>query len=193
MVGERFGRLTVVAELYKYGRGSIWKCACDCGGTVDVRGSDLRAGEKRSCGCAHHGYGRSGKKRSPTYSCWAHMVQRCINPNDAEFKNYGARGITVCERWRDFRGFLSDMGEKPSDRSLERVDNRNGYEPGNCVWATSQQQSRNTRRNVWVELEGEIMVLNDAAKKLRIAPTTLYMRIARGWPGVRIVEPKVAK
>jgi len=121
------------------------------------------------------------------------MVQRCINPNDAEFKNYGARGITVCERWRDFRGFLSDMGEKPSDRSLERVDNRNGYEPGNCVWATSQQQSRNTRRNVWVELEGEIMVLNDAAKKLRIAPTTLYMRIARGWPGVRIVEPKVAK
>ncbi len=190
MMGERFGRLVVVSEAHRYGRGIIWRCQCDCGREAKVSGRDLRAGNKRSCGCAHHGYGRVGGKRSPTYTCWAGMLSRCRNPNDAEYHNYGARGILVCERWKDFRNFLADMGEKPRGRSIERVNNAKGYQPGNCVWATSGQQSRNTRRNIRVQVGNESLVLIDAAEKLGIAHGTLYQRIHRGWSGDRLLEAK---
>lgn len=83
-----------------------------------------------------------------TYSCWKQMLQRCSNPRNPSFPNYGGRGITVCERWQLFSGFLADMGEAPADRSIERRDNSGGYRPDNCFWATRTQQQRNTRRNV---------------------------------------------
>jgi len=190
MIGQRFGRLVVVSEVYKEGRGAVWRCQCDCGGKADVIGRDLRAGNKRSCGCAWHGYGREGGKRSPTYSCWAHMLQRCNNHKDSEFHNYGARGITVCQRWCDFRNFLADMGEKPKGRSIERINNAKGYRPGNCVWATPAQQQRNTRRNIRVQVDGETLVLMDAAQRLGISANALYQRIYRGWSGDRLLERK---
>ena len=94
-------------------------------------------------------------KGNPTYQCYQDMRQRCLNRRCVAFKNYGGRGITICERWDSFENFLSDMGEKPDGLTLERNDNDGNYEPSNCRWATRQEQRRNTRTCNYIEYNGE--------------------------------------
>jgi len=108
------------------------------------------------------------------------MRQRCTNPNDASYPNYGGRGIFVCERWLDFENFLADMGERPEGMSLDRVDNDGPYSPANCRWATRTEQSRNTRRNRYVEVKGKRMLLADAARLLGISGGHATYRLQRG-------------
>jgi hypothetical protein len=110
------------------------------------------------------------------------MLERCGNPKNKRFKDYGARGIVVCERWKVFADFLSDIGRKPSrDHSIERVDNDKGYAPDNAIWATNREQTRNTRRNVLLEYNGATMCLNDWASKVGINRVTIAYRLKRGW------------
>jgi hypothetical protein len=118
------------------------------------------------------------------------MISRCRRPSDPSYINYGAKGITVCDRWRhSFTAFLADMGERPAGMSLDRRDNSGDYEPGNCRWATRAEQSRNTSRNIWITF-GETMCLEDWARRLGLHPETLRNRIRRGWPIVRaLTEP----
>jgi hypothetical protein len=161
MSGLRFGRLLVVSiDKLNKGKRIKWICQCDCGNETSVDGSKLRAKETRSCGCLQreeqskriskanlkHGHNRKGNQ-SDTHKSWTAMIQRCTNPNYTDYMNYGGRGIAVCERWRSFENFLVDMGERPKEKSIDRIQVNGNYEPSNCRWATRSEQQKNKRNN----------------------------------------------
>lgn len=159
IAGQRFGRLTAVAETDQRSDGKVvWRCVCDCGVESLVNCRRLRSGNTRSCGClerdtliarnAKHGAAHRGRL-APEYMVWSAMVRRCTDKNDKGWDDYGGRGITVCERWRaGYASFIADMGRRPSPRhSIDRIDNDCGYEPGNCRWTTRVVQTRNRRVN----------------------------------------------
>jgi len=157
LVGQRFGRLLVTAHVSdpkRPGR-TTWRCVCDCGRTTHAQGSFLAHGQIKSCGClakrnaVKHGHIK-GKVPSPTYSSWSAAKRRCDQPRNINYKNYGGRGIRMCERWRtNFSNFLADMGIKPPGTSLDRFPNPDGnYEPGNCRWASRAEQRGNRGNDI---------------------------------------------
>jgi hypothetical protein len=118
-----------------------------------------------------------------TYSTWQGMKQRCYNPKCAQYKNYGGRGITVCDEWlNSFAAFVRDMGEKPEGFSIDRIDNDKGYSKENCRWATLEEQARNQRRSVYLEYDGKRMTMREWAVELGRHETTIHSRIRRGYP-----------
>jgi hypothetical protein len=123
-----------------------------------------------------------GMSRSPTWSTWSTMKARCFNPSTDSYPNYGGRGITVCDRWLSFENFLADMGEKPPGKSLERMDNDKGYEPGNCCWATELEQQRNKRSVRRITARGKTQTIPEWAAESGIAQSSIYSRIYWGWP-----------
>ena len=150
MIGKRFGRLLVIEESKVNRHGAVmWLCKCDCGMNKIIRGAHLRNGGIKSCGCfSQEKATKHGMYGTPVYVVWGHMLQRCTNPKDKEYKNYGGRGITICRSWFDFVKFYADMGEKPKGLSIERRNNELGYNKKNCYWATPTMQSRNRRKNI---------------------------------------------
>lgn len=123
-----------------------------------------------------------GMKRTPTYLCWRNMISRCTNKNRPDYQYYGGRGISVCDRWKESFGcFLSDMGERPKNMSIDRIDNSLGYSPKNCRWATSDEQMQNTRATRRITFNGETMGLTAWARKVGINRQSLSDRIKRGW------------
>jgi hypothetical protein len=150
LTNRRSGRLMAQWPVGKKQGKVYWLCVCDCGGLKFIPSNSVLHQRARSCGCSRrtHGY-RTGKGAS-IYRCWLDLWARCTNPKCRAWKNYGGRGIRVCERWRKFENFLKDMGIKPSlKHSIDRYPNNDGnYEPGNCRWATAKEQIANRRKKV---------------------------------------------
>lgn len=126
-------------------------------------------------------YDYHGLSQSPTYKAWINMHTRCSNQSTPYYKNYGGRGISVCERWLSFNSFLSDMGERPDGHTLERLDNDGDYSPENCRWATWDRQSRNKRSARMVTVFGSSMNLKDACDGALMSQNTVRYRIEHGW------------
>lgn len=173
--GIKVNRLTVTKFLgYDRKCGSIYECKCDCGAVTMVRRGHLTEKRIKSCGCWLKDITppnlRHGKTKTPEYQVWLGIKKRCNNPKSIAYRLYGGRGIKIHPCWEsDFEAFLAEVGRRPSPRhSIERIDNNAGYQPGNCKWATQFEQSRNTRRVVWVQIDGNTMPLKDAAESLRV-------------------------
>jgi hypothetical protein len=169
--GQKYGKLTVIEEIEPNISRSGQKerkllCSCECGNQKIIRLVNLRNGKTKSCGCLHkevvsrkmtETLTKHGLSRHYLYPTWKNMIHRCQNENHKQYKDYGDRGIKVCDRWvQSFNNFLQDMGERPEGMSIDRIDNNNNYEPSNCRWATPLQQTHNRRttKKLYNEITG---------------------------------------
>lgn len=133
---------------------------------------------------------RHGLRYHPLYGRWLMMWQRCTNPKQARFKDYGAKGISVCERWKNFANFLNDMGEATIESTIERIDNSKGYSPDNCIWATRKVQMRNTSRTRIIEFNGKKQCITDWAIELGLNESSLRERLAKWTIEKSLTQPK---
>lgn len=198
LVGQTFGRLTVISRAPNSRGHAAWNVQCVCETSLIVRGYSLRQETTKSCGClrrdvtskANATHGMAGRKKTPTYKSWENMKKRCTNPHNRDFRHYGGRGISICARWQDFTLFLADMGRRPSPQhSLDRIDNAGNYEPENCRWTTPKEQHNNTRRNVRLTYHGVTLTVAQWAERIGIKSICLFMRLRRGWSIERALTP----
>lgn len=187
-IGDRFERLVVIGNGKRDNAGrQRLICKCDCGTEKEFDAYNLKSGKSKSCGCLRiqltiKRNTKHGMSCSCEYSSWTYMIQRCSNPNFSEYNRYGARGITVCDHWRNsFEAFLKDMGNCPLGRSLERIKNDQNYEPGNCKWATPAEQARNRRSNRRLTCHGRTQLLVDWADELGVSAQAIINRLKCGW------------
>jgi hypothetical protein len=174
--GQQIGKWSVGESFAHPTRGErMYRCVCECGTKKDVKHTHLSAGKSNSCGCA---WTKHGMSKSKEYRVWDSMVSRCHRTTHHAFKDYGARGIFVCDEWRTFDGFYADMGTQPKDMTLERLDNAQGYNKGNCVWASVTEQARNRRTTkLTVEKVAAIKkLLSDKVAQQKIADMFLVTR-----------------
>lgn len=187
LAGKVFGKLTVIrfmGSVIRSGkRRKTWLCKCECGDEKVIEHDQLTRGKSVSCGCYRKKIGKihntkHGLRQTKEYRVWAGIIQRCNNPNCNRYKDYGGRGITVCDRWLKFENFIADMGMKPSPKhTMDRIDNDGNYEPINCRWATDEEQRRNRRDNRWIEYNGQRKIVADWAKDLGITRENLASQL----------------
>lgn len=193
-IGKEFNWLTVVS-VFRKGSGrktkTFYRCRCRCGKLVNQNDSNLF--KVTSCGCYARSRTANKVAGTPEYAVWIQMNQRCYNKNCKAYKNYGARGVTVCAAWRTkpgkqaqaFRAFLKYVGLRPKgDRrqwSIERKENNGNYEPGNVKWASNGEQSRNRRCNRYITFEGRTLIVTDWAKLVGVSGSVIYRRLDKGW------------
>lgn len=207
LTGKQFGMLTVLNLDHKLKQGRHvrvkWKCLCKCGTLSIVVSDNLVGGHTKSCGCfkveatriskTTHGH-TSGWTRTRTYRAWSSAKERCNNPLNKGWPNYGGRGIIMHPDWNgSFDSFLSNMGECPPRHTIDRINNNGNYEPGNCRWVTQAVQNRNYSRNVNLTFNGETKIMTDWAILFGIKPRTLSRRIKLGWPLEKAFSPIVKK
>lgn len=202
LTGVRFGRLECLKVVGREAssRCVVWLCRCDCGAMVAVRSTSLLTGNTKSCGCLQREKARSqAASRAKHNGCgtrlyriWKHMKERCQNPNNKDYSNYGGRGIYVCDEWLDFakfRDWALANGYR-DDLTIERIDVNGPYAPSNCIWIPKAAQNRNTRATRRVTFAGRTLTLREWAEATGIPWNTLRNRLAKGWPFERaITEP----
>lgn len=213
--GDRFGMLTVVDDLgivtraKRNGEGEwrqrVWSARCDCGQTVEILQANFA--RQSSCGCKRstpegraaagarartHGHS-SGGHLSPEYMVWMGMIGRCTRPYTDSYDRYGGRGVTICDRWRTFANFAADMGPRPTGTQLDRIDNDGNYEPGNCRWATLEEQSNNRCNNVRIEIDGVTKTATQWARVAGVTDGCIYGRLKAGKSGRELLKPSNRK
>lgn len=188
MTGKRLGRLVVLHRVARYTKEARWRCQCDCGNRVTVRGANLR-NVTRSCGCyrhervvarnTKHGLANDHKR---AFNAWNAAVQRCHNENNPKYGGWGGRGIKVCKQWRrDFAQFLADMGDPPIGKELDRKNNNKGYSPKNCRWVTKTKNMNNRRNTTILKFRGRTQPLRDWARELGVPASRIWGRLKRKW------------
>lgn len=188
ITGHKYGKLTVIKFLYRNIKDgySYWECLCDCGKIKISCLKSLRNGGNKSCGCLYKetfSIKPSNKKhlssKTVEYTTWRSMKERCYNPKHKSYKDYGGRGITICNKWlNSFENFFEDMGLRPSkNHSIDRKDNSLGYFKENCYWATKKEQSNNQRSNLLINYNNKTQTLMEWCKELDLYYNTIWQRI----------------
>ena len=181
---EKESHLTFIeftSEKNRYGkRKASFKCRC--GKIKEIDYYSVITNRILSCGCINKGNTSHGNYRTPEYNSWADMLQRCNNINNKNYKNYGARGIVVCDSWKVFENFLNDMGKKPdTSYTIERIKNNEGYNKENCKWATRKEQGNNRRNNKFITIEGRTQTLQQWADENKISEKVVRDRLKLKW------------
>lgn len=197
-VGDKFGRLTVIESKGSIKGHLVWLCQCDCGKYSTVRGSALKSGTTLSCGCFNHDKKTiHGLSRTRLFKCWDGMMRRVSYEKGRAYKDYGGRGITVCDEWKDFLTFREwALNRGYSDSlTLDRINVNGNYEPTNCRWITMKDQQNNRRSNHYITYKGKTMTLMQWSEELGISHKLLSDRItSRGWSTERALStPKLIK
>lgn len=197
LTGKRFGRLTVIElDPVRKGRKLYWVCKCDCGNTKSIRSDALLSGITKSCGCYNLECisiraTKHGLSKHPLFKEWTGIKQRCYNPNERYYYNYGGRGITVCDEWlhspENFINWCLSHGYQKG-LTLDRIDNNKGYSPDNCRWTTRKIQANNTRRNRYITYNGETHTVPEWAEILNLKYDVLIHRLAHGWSVEKAIE-----
>lgn len=196
LTGEKFGKLTVVSETSKRTKNKkiIWLCRCECGNTIEVSVADLGR-NTNSCGCqsSRKTIGERSKTHgmstTPLYAVWRTMRDRCNNPNNKSYKNYGARGITVCSEWLSFEKFYEDMGDSyKRGLTIERKNIDEGYNKNNCIWITKAEQSLNKRNTRYITYKGETLPFTIMCRKYNVSHSMVEKRLKLGWDVERAFE-----
>jgi len=184
--------LTPIGQPYLVKNKAYVVCECDCGNITHVMVDGLRRGKTKSCGCyrtevitaAGKANATHGMNKSPENRAWQAMKGRCCDKNHAHYKDYGGRGVVVCDEWlgaQGFQNFLNCVGMRPTElHSLDRIDNNGNYEPGNVRWSTAKQQQNNRRSNLWLTFAGERKTHKQWSEITGISVTTITWRIRNG-------------
>lgn len=200
LTGQRFGRLVVEGRDHTRAKWVYWICRCDCGKKKSVIGASLKSGGTRSCGCLHDENSKNtkwkthGESGTRLYRKWQSMKARCYQPNSTKYKNYGGRGITVCDQWRSdyaaFRDWALANGYEDG-LTIDRIDVNGNYEPSNCRWTTQKKQQNNRSNNRMLTYNGETKSLTEWAEDTGISEMVLRARITKlGWSVERaLTEP----
>lgn len=201
-VNKKIARLTLLKEI-RVGSGRKWECVCDCGNKLIVKESLIREGAVKSCGCLKKEYAEKGNvvhgyNKTRIQRIYNAMLRRCYSKKHIHYKNYGGRGITICDEWLGENG-LKNFGEWAlksgynDNLSIDRIDNNGNYCPKNCKWATPLEQQNNTRYNRILEYNGEKLTLSQAARKYNLDIHTLYNRIKK-WKDIKkCIETPIEK
>lgn len=189
LTGKRFGRLTVVEYLYGKNRQSYWRCICDCGKEKITRASSLKAGLTRSCGCFHsdrskvvcsNNFKTHQGSKTRLFKIWVGMKKRCFDVKEPAYVNYGGRGITICDDWKNdfvsFRDWALNSGYE-QNLTIDRIDNNGDYEPSNCKWSSAKEQANNRRSNILFAYKGKVQNLKTWCEELSLNYKSVWSRI----------------
>lgn len=206
MTGQRFGKLTVISQAETKNNRAMWLCQCDCGNEKIVAGKHLRNGMVKSCGCYIREYLKECKTKhskcnSKLYYVYNGIKDRCYNSNKKGYKNYGGRGIVMCQEWlNDFMSFYNWAIEngyseesKRGEYTIDRIDNNGNYEPSNCRWITIREQQKNKRNNRYITFNEETKTLTDWSLSLGFSVDTVRRRLKDGWSIERALTERLHK
>lgn len=190
LIGKKFNYLTVESVKPGHPKGRNYLCRCVCGRTTIKSYPDLVALRAVSCGCKRKG--KHKMSNSPTYRSWRAMRLRCLDPDHHQYKNYGARNITISPLWvNDFVQFMKDMGERRPGTTIDRIDNEKGYYKDNCKWSTPKEQQNNTRQCVMIEYMGRVQNMTQWCDELGLDRNRVGKRIIAGWDPIEaMIRPK---